>query len=206
MASALVQVFVGGEWVPWDGAATITGNVTVGTIDSITNPVAIDGGGSTGELSTQSRVHGLLTSGPAVWETIRAASAANIGGFAGAVAGPGLLVNRAGDWVEFSDPGAATNAVATRAAVAAKSNVVTSISASVVAVNAQTPMTLRLQNGSGNTVWALQIMPATGQSREFQLSGLNIVMTANTAAVLRFNAAPAAGNFVTCGMTGYTLG
>jgi hypothetical protein len=122
------------------------------------------------------------------------------------VPGPGLLVNRPGDWSEFHDPGAATLATVTRIAPAAgKAHVITGIMANVLAVNAQTGLTLTLADSSGNRgSWKFPIPPA-GQGRDLTMTGLNIVMTTASAATVAFNAAPAAGNFESITITGYTI-
>jgi hypothetical protein len=118
-----------------------------------------------------------------------------------------LLVTRPGDWGEISDPGAAIVAQAIRTGVLGSVHVVTSISATLMAVNAQVGVTVRLYDGdiaTGTIIWAGKILAPTGQSRELIISGLNLVCSNGNDATLIFSAAPAAGNFETLSMTGYT--
>lgn len=188
-------------WVAWDGGGGGAGgdvNVTGGTLDAltaVTNPVGLKA---------------ILTTGPDVFENLRVGSAANLGGGSSPSLGGALLTNRPGEWVAFSDPGATTQATATRIAPGAgKTLVVTGISACVLAVAAQTGLTLRLIDGnSGGTViasWKFPI-PPSGQGRDLTMTGLNIVIpTTNGPATLEFSAAPAATNFESVVMTGYTL-
>lgn len=281
MPSALMQVFSGGEWAPWDGAVTFTGDVTVSdinTLGSITDPVTVEtapgvfvvslgintgvdignvgikagqsvalaaGAASIGTLGANAGVDignvgikaaqtlanvttvaavtavtdvtnpvglkAIQTTGPNVFENLRSATAANMGGPNSSFAGGAVLTGRAGEWITFSDPGAATLATATKiAGGAGKTHVITSISACVYMPNAQTGLTLRLIDGnSGGTVIASWKFPlsATAQGREFIMTGLNIVMpTTNGPVTLEFNTAPAAGNFESVTMTGYTTG
>lgn len=177
------------------GAVAIQAAQTLATVTDVTNPVGLKG---------------ILTTGPNVFENFRVASAANMGGGNAASAGGALMTNRPGDWVEFNDPGAATVATCTRLAPGAgKTLVITGISACVYTPNAQTGLTLRLINGnSGGTVIASWKFPirAAGQGGDLSLTGLNIVLpTTNGPATLEFSAAPAAGNFESVVMTGYTL-
>lgn len=180
--------------VALQAAQTLATVTTVTAVTDVTNPVGL-------------KV--IQTTGPNVFENLKSATTANMGGNNAAFGGGAVLTGRAGDWMVFSDPGAATQATATKlAGGAGKTHVITSISGNVYAPNAQTGLTLRLIDGnSGGTViasWKFPI-PAAGQGREFTLSGLNIVMpTANGPATLEFNTAPASGNFESVVMMGYT--
>lgn len=168
---------------------------TVTAVTDVTNPVGLKA---------------IQTTGPNVFENVRIATAANMGGGNAASLGGQLMTNRPGEWIEFSDPGAATLATCTRLAPGAgKTLVITAISACVYMPNAQTGLTLRLINGnSGGTVigsWKFPLR-ATAQGGDLSLTGLNIVLpTTNGPATLEFSAAPAAGNFESVVMTGYTL-
>lgn len=164
---------------------------TLATLTDVTNPVGLKA---------------IATTGPDVFTNLRAASQANLGGATANFPGGALMMTRPGDWSNVSDPGAATKATTTRAAPGSgKAHVVTSITGCVLAVNAQTGLTLSLTDGTLGVIWATKFLPPTGQGRDFQITGLNILISSNAAVTLDFNAAPAAGNFQSCAMTGYTL-
>lgn len=176
-------------------AVNVTGTLTaVTTVGTVTNPVT-------------TREQSLATTGPNVYQDNRALTAANMGGgiTSSSFAGGGTMAGRPGEWTAFSDPGTSAQATVTKAAVAARSHVITSISACVLAVVSQAGLTLQLRDGA--TVigsWKFPI-PPSGQGRDFVLSGLNIVIATNTAVTLEFTAAPTATNFESVVMTGYTL-
>ena len=196
MARVQIQVFSvdDSQWVDWDGVVSATVD-SIGTIDAVT---AI-----TDPVTTNLRA--LATTGPDTFTQLRAASAANMAGGSASFPGGALVTSRPGDWIEFNDPGAALQASAVRLAAAGLSHYITSISACVLAVNAQAGLTLQLLDGASIiSSWKFPI-PPTGQGREFVLSGLNIGLSTNSAATLRFSAAPAAGNFQSVAMTGYTV-
>lgn len=210
MASA--QMFVldpdTGEWVAWSGSSGGGGsasvNVSGGTLDEVTLVAAVTS--ITNPVVTN--LSALLTTGPDVFGQLRASSAANLSGLSATFPGGALMTTRPGDWVEFSDPGAATLATATRLAVATRSHVVTSITGSILAVNAQTGLTMRLVEDIGGTPvirWATKFLPPTGQGRDFTLTGLNILCNVGVSVSVTFSAAPAAGNFESCALTGYTI-
>lgn len=192
MAASQVYIFDGTDWLPWDGVieavTTITDPITV---ESITDPVV-------------TRPQAILTTGPDVFQDLRVASAANLGGTSAVQPGGALIGARPSEWIAFSDPGAALQSVATQIAVAGRSHVVTGISACVLAVNAQPGLTLQLLSAAVVIAsWKFPIPPA-GQGRDLTFS-LNTLIATNTAVALQFSAAPAAGNFQSTVMTGYTI-
>lgn len=193
------------------GAVAIQAAQTIGLAAGAANigAVAIQAAQTIGLLAGTQNIGSVglrALDGAAALENLRSSALGNLGGLNASVPGPGLLTNRPGDWSEFSDPGAATLATVTRlAAPAGKAHVITGIMANCLAVNAQTGLTVQLSDSSGvRGSWKFPL-PATGQGRDLTITGLNIVMTTASSAVCAFNAAPAAGNFESITMTGYTL-
>lgn len=219
---AAVQLFVfdtdTDTWVAWDGGSGGGGgDVTVlgGTLDAvttITNPVVLGAGAASigtvvlGAGTANVGAVGLRAlDAAAALENLRSSALGNLGGLTSVVPGPGLLTNRPADWCEFNDPGAATLATATRLAPAAgKAHIITGISASVLAVNAQSGLTLRVLSGASVVASFKFPIPPTGQGRDFTMTGLNFRIADATACTLDFNAAPATGNFESVVLMGYT--
>jgi hypothetical protein len=192
-----------GAWVAWDGGSGGGGGNVVVTSWTASETVDVElqaGVASVGFFGVQA-----LDGTGAALSSLRSSALGNLGGLTASMPGPGLLTNRPGDWVAFSDPGAAVLATATRLAVAGKAHVITSIMANVLAVNAQTGLTITLADSSGNLASWKFPLPPTGQGRDLTMTGLNIVCTTASNVTVAFNAAPAAGNFESVCFTGYTL-
>lgn len=218
-----------GQWVPFTGSGGGVGtdvNVTGGTLDSvgiigqITNPVQVEITSPAqldiDHINTLGQIQQTVPTSPqtptkidlltnAAFTQWRCLVGANMGGLASDPLQGAAVVAHQGQWVAWSDPGAATLATVTKAAVAAKYHVIQAITGSVLAVNSQAGLTLRLTDGATD-IWSTKFLPPSTQGRDFSLSGLNIRCSLNTAVTLAFNAAPAAGNFCTCAMFGYTVG
>lgn len=138
------------------------------------------------------------------WNRARSLSAANLAAFSGlgaAVAAP------PGEWSVEHRPAVSTRATITRAAGAAGvRHVCRSITASLVAVAAQTIVDVLLRDGAtgaGTVLWSARLQVQAGDSKQITLTGLNIVGSAATAMTLEFSAAPVATNFEGVAMTGY---
>lgn len=112
-------------------------------------------------------------------------------------------------WTQVSDPGAAAQPSASKAA--AKSGFVhfcTGISVSLAAgATAQTPIRAYLRDsttGAGNVLWAGTLgAPANGSS-EIHVTGINIRGTKAQAMTLELEAATAANVIATATLMGYT--
>lgn len=141
------------------------------------------------------------------WDRQRSASAANI---SAAPAFGNALVALAGNWSQTSTPGAAAQATTTRALQAGARHVCTSIAFALAGIAAQPNIIVNLRDGAsgaGTILWSMQVGPLViGTSTQIFLSGLSIFGTAGTAMTLEFAGAPAAGNFESVAMTGYTTG
>ena len=131
------------------------------------------------------------------WDRHRSVSAANMT----AATPTGIdLVNGPGQWSVFSQPAAATQAIATRAAGGAGvRHVCKTISGTTT--DTTTLQVLQLLDGA-TVVWS-QVLGGTGGAVSFSLSELNIVGTANTAMTLQFSVAPAAGKNQAVAETGF---
>lgn len=140
----------------------------------------------------------------ATWDRLRAISAAVLSAFSSV---GGLLVSTPGQWAAFQTPAAATQATCNRVAAAGVSHVCNSIAATINGTAAQPALILVLRDGAtgaGAIIWSLRLGPVViGDSKEFFLSGLNIVGTAGNAMCLEFTTAPAATNFESVAMTGF---
>lgn len=110
------------------------------------------------------------------------------------------------NWQVNSAPAVNTIATATRAAPGAgQRNVVNSISASLAGAGVSTvALVVRVRDGAGGTiVWQYSLsISSTSASQGVSISGLEIELTANTAAVIEFSAIPGALNYESVSMTG----
>lgn len=138
-------------------------------------------------------------------------SAATLTGTSGTGA---LLEARPGEWSVLHGPAANAQATVTRAAGGAGvRHVVTSISATAGSngtAPTATQVALVLRDGatgSGTIVWQgnIGITATAGDSRALTASGLNIVLSANTATTLEFTGAGGLNTFETVAMTGYDV-
>lgn len=118
-------------------------------------------------------------------------------------------VAQPGQWSAVNIPGAdATRSTVGRAAGGAGvRHVCNSISATMATgANAQTVLSLFLRDGvsgGGTVLWGKQVILPISGLWEVNLSGLNIVGSANTAMTLEFNAAGVVGCYQSVAMTGY---
>jgi len=139
-----------------------------------------------------------------VWDQLRTASAANLASFSGIGS---QISSGPGEWAVNSEPAVTTQATATRAAggVGVR-NVCKSLHFSLAAVAAQTIISARVRDGvtgAGTILWSQQVIAPAGTVVLIELSGLNIVGSANTAMTFEWSGAPVATNFQTAGGTGY---
>lgn len=140
----------------------------------------------------------------ATLDRARSGSAANLAAFSTIGA---QLVSPPGQWSAFQTPAVSTISTVTRAAAGAGvRNVCNSIAFSMGGPAIQTNLTVVLRDGAtgaGAILWSMHTagQPANG-GQVFEISGLNIPGTANTAMTLEFTAAPVATNFESVAMTG----
>jgi hypothetical protein len=138
------------------------------------------------------------------WDRSYSASGANLGTLNSTGA---ALTALPGNWSVTNAPAATTQATITRAGVAGKRLVCTSIAAAVSAVAAQGPLVLVLRDGAsgvGAILWSVNLGGfVIGTGGSFSIDSLNIVGTAGNSMTLEFTAAPAATNFETVALTGY---
>jgi hypothetical protein len=185
------------------GASYLFGFNTV-TWDRVTVGIDSADGIATGIGHINALAHGLLFNG-ASWDRHRSASPANL---ASLLTLGAALVSLPGDWAINHVPVAATQATITRAASPGTGrHVCTSITAHLGAVAVNGTQILNLRDGTtgaGTILWSARLGPlVVGSSDHIELTGLNIVGSANTAMTLEFAAAPAATNFETVSMTGH---
>lgn len=111
-------------------------------------------------------------------------------------------------WAINHAPAAATKPTITRAAGGANvRHTATSITVCAVGVAAQGPITFNLRDGAtgaGTVLWTATVSAPIGQSVCVSPAPVNIVGSRNTAMTLEAAAAPAATNFATVSLTGYT--
>lgn len=122
-----------------------------------------------------------------------------------------MLVAPPSQWSVFSTPAAATQATASRAAVASSANICNSISARLIippGVN-QPVIALNLRDGAtgaGTILWShtfgVGAAVANGLVQDMLISGLAIPGSNNTAMTLEFSAAGAATTLQSVAMTG----
>lgn len=147
--------------------------------------------------------HGVLFNG-ASWDRARSLDATNLSAFSGI---GGQIAAGPGEWSVEHRPAVSTQATITRAAGAAGvRHVCRSITASLVAVAAQTIVDVLLRDGAsgaGTVLWSARLQVPAGDSKQITLTGLNIVGSAAAAMTLEFGAAPVATNFEGVAMTGY---
>lgn len=114
-----------------------------------------------------------------------------------------------GQWAVTSNPAAATQATATRAAGAATvRHVANCVTVGLVAVAAQAaPVVYNLRDGAtgvGTVLWSVALIGQAGVAQPpVTLCGLNIPGTAATAMTLESAAAPALSNFAFVTLTGF---
>lgn len=141
----------------------------------------------------------------ATYNLARGASAAHLALFSG-VGVP--LSADPGEWAVNAAPAAATIATASRAAGAVgERHVCRSLCFTIAAVAAQAPLEFVVRDGAsgaGAILFRGRLSCVVGDSRDITLSGLNIVGSAATAMTVESVAAPAATNFATVSMTGYS--
>lgn len=109
-------------------------------------------------------------------------------------------------WSLQHQPAAATQATISQAADANGRHVVTSITVCLSAVAAQTSLLFNLRDGAtgaGTILWSARLAGPAG-SGQCQTANVTIVGTKNTAMTLESSAAPAATNFATVTLNGYT--
>ncbi len=138
------------------------------------------------------------------YDRARSASASNLALFSGTGA---TLCARPGDWAIEHRPAVSTQATITRSAGGAGvRHICTSVACSIVPVVNQSPIDVVLRDGgagAGTVLWSTRLNASAGFAISQNLSGLNIVGSANTAMTLEFTAAPTATNFAGVSMTGY---
>lgn len=139
------------------------------------------------------------------WRRRKSASPSSLGTFSGE--GAGLAVSP-GEWAVNQAPAAATQATATRAAMAgAGRNVCRSITVSIACAAVQAALEFVVRDGAsgvGTILWRVKLACPAGDARVVTLSGLNIVGSAATAMTIESLAAPAATNSATVAMTGFS--
>jgi hypothetical protein len=111
-------------------------------------------------------------------------------------------------WAVQHQPAAATAATITKALVTQRRHVATSITACVSAVAAQPVVIVNLRDGAtgaGTILWSGRLMATIGQGMCLTTGPIAIVGTAGTAMTLETASAPAATNFATVSLAGYTV-
>jgi hypothetical protein len=111
------------------------------------------------------------------------------------------------DWSVVSTPAVSTQASASKAAAGANmKHVCTGIYFALMAVAAQTIISVNLRDGAsgaGNILWSKQfVIPINGIVSE-DISDLAIPGSYNTAMTLEFSGAPVATNYESVVLTGY---
>jgi hypothetical protein len=138
--------------------------------------------------------------------TILSGSAANLSGFLSIHA---ALSVEPGNWAITNVPAAATQATISKAAGGAGvRHVCTSIAAtfSTAGTAQATALVLNLRDGAtgaGTVLWSKQVVLNTNSVWDVNISGLNIVGSANTAMTLEFAAAGVAASFESVALTGF---
>jgi len=111
------------------------------------------------------------------------------------------------NWSVVHAPAAATQAVATKAAVTGFAHACTGVTVCIVAIAAQGDIVFNLRDGgtgAGTILWTGRFAATAGTSRDIALTGLNLKGTRGTAMTLESAAAPAGTNFATVTLTGRT--
>ena len=110
-------------------------------------------------------------------------------------------------WAVYQTPAAATQATISKAALAARRHVATSITVCLNAVAAQAaPVVFNLRDGAtgaGTVKWSASLIAPAGYAQCVTLP-VSIPGSTNTAMTLESAAAPAASNFATVSLNGYT--
>lgn len=122
-----------------------------------------------------------------------------------------LFVSGPGNWSVTHDPALNTQATITKAGVAGKSHVCTSITATLANTAAAATPILKVYlrdgaSGVGAIIWSANISASAnppGTSGNIHLSGLNIVGTAGNAMTLEFSGAGGANTQENVSLTGY---
>jgi hypothetical protein len=113
------------------------------------------------------------------------------------------------EWGIQNSPVAATQATISKAAVANTRHVATSVTVCISAVAAQPGITFNLRDGAtgaGSIIWTAVLANSTvGGSTCVTSPPLNLIGSSNTAMTLESVGAPAATNFATVSLTGYSL-
>jgi hypothetical protein len=117
-----------------------------------------------------------------------------------------MLGTRPGEWaVNDSDGGGGTPSATKAAGGAGVRHVITGVTGSMCGTAATGNIVCSVKDG-GTTVWARKLrLIANGQSG-FEVTGLNIIGTANTAVVVSFDGAPGAAVVSSVNATGYSVG
>lgn len=121
------------------------------------------------------------------------------------------LVTNPGQWTSVHAPNANTIATTTKAAGGSGvRHVITGISATLYNAQALAASDSKVYlrdgaSGSGTIVWAAHLgaIAGAGNTDKVHLTGLNIVMSSNTAATLEFASAPGSNSFEVVTLTGY---
>jgi hypothetical protein len=116
-----------------------------------------------------------------------------------------LLVGSPAFWSVTHAPASATQATASKAALASTRHIAKSVHICLSAVAAQAALTINLRDGAtgaGTVLATWYIAGAAGTSSCIDTTDLNILGTTNTAMTLESSAAPAATNSVTVTLTG----
>lgn len=115
----------------------------------------------------------------------------------------------ASTWAVQAQPAAAAVATISKAAAGANyRHVATSITVCVSAVAAQAPLAFNLRDGAtgaGAILWTVKLSAPLGYGQCVTVGDLAITGSLNTAMTLESAAAPAASNFATVSLTGYTI-
>ncbi len=109
-------------------------------------------------------------------------------------------------WAVQHQPAAAAQATISKAAVATRRHVATSITVCVSAVAAQGTLIFNLRDGAtgaGTILWSVRLMAPAGQGMCVSSGPVDIPGSLNTAMTLESAAAPAATNFATVALAGY---
>lgn len=141
-----------------------------------------------------------------LWDRARNASATNL---ALASKAGVAMVEASGHWSIQHEPAVATRATISRAAGGAGTrHICTGFSGSLCAVGAiAAPLYLRVRDGAtgaGTILWSAAFILPAGDSRTFGLSGLSLLGSDNTAMTCEWSAAPAAGDFQSVSLSGFT--
>lgn len=113
------------------------------------------------------------------------------------------------EWGVMAQPGAASAPVAAKAAAPGVRHVARSITVCISAVAAQPDIRFVLRDGpttTGTIIWITRAAAVIGTSFCTTSPPMNLIGTVNTVMTLESSAAPAATNFATVSLTGYSIG